>query len=561
MNSLELGHLVGSKKPVRLKMPADEGYQLTVIGASGSGKTHTLYRIIEHIPKDRPIFIADPEQDFIPLRRHRDFVIVGKGRDLPADPTLAPMLAKRFLEMGFSIIFDAFEEKKRDRELFLKGFLETLHDAPRSMWRSASLLLDELDTWAPEKGSGESLCTEACANAAKRFRKRGFDLIMATQRPAEVDKTVISQSRNLLIGLANIDTDIKRSLSFLGFTEKEDRAAYRDLQRGEWFARGPELGLRHPEKMVVGEAKLFDRKAKKGTIARAPAPHGQVKKLLGELKDLPKQAAEEIRDLDQLRARVRELEREQKKKPEPAAPEAIQAARVEGYAKGRSEIMKQMGPLKNKLEKHLKEISVLVSQIPEDGGAAPTIDPKRVEKWKANALPVPSAAPLRAHAPRPQEVENGERTYGACERKILGFLLAKPGTEFTPQQVATMTGYANSGGFRNALANLSQGGLIIRHNGMITIDMDSEARALGLADRVAHRLEDWIAKLSKCEREVYKLLLDAPDKTWTKDEISEVVGYANSGGFRNALSRLNTLGLIKRHRGGKIGLNPEVASL
>src|SRR6185369_6703543 len=117
--TFELGHLAADQRPVLLKMPTGEGFQLTVIGATGSGKTHTLYRIIENLPKNRPLFIADAEQDFIPLRAHRNFVLVGKGRDLPASPALAPLLATRFLQHGFSIIFDAFEEDNKDRERFL----------------------------------------------------------------------------------------------------------------------------------------------------------------------------------------------------------------------------------------------------------------------------------------------------------------------------------------------------------------------------------------------------------------------------------------------------------
>jgi hypothetical protein len=54
----------------------------------------------------------------------------------------------------------------------------------------------------------------------------------------------------------------------------------------------------------------------------------------------------------------------------------------------------------------------------------------------------------------------------------------------------------------------------------------------------------------------------AQDQAFTKAEIGERTGYsAESGSFSNALSRLNTLGLIKRHHDGRIGLNPEVASL
>ena len=52
-------------------------------------------------------------------------------------------------------------------------------------------------------------------------------------------------------------------------------------------------------------------------------------------------------------------------------------------------------------------------------------------------------------------------------------------------------------------------------------------------------------------------------KEYTKEEIAELttVSYsANSGGFNNAISRLNTLGVLQRNS-GKIKLNPELLEI
>ena len=122
-----------------------------------------------------------------------------------------------------------------------------------------------------------------------------------------------------------------------------------------------------------------------------------------------------------------------------------------------------------------------------------------------------------------------------------------------------MTGYSHgSGGFNNAIGKLVRLGLIARdHAGSLScVDgpgLDS------IVAGVPHRLEDWISKLSRCERAIYQIVLGAPESSFEKGTIAEETGYSvGSGGFNNALGSLNTLGLIRRGRDGSIRLNPEI---
>jgi hypothetical protein len=567
VNALDLGTLMDTGKPVRLKMPSDEGYQLTILGASGSGKTNALYRLIEQIPKDRPVFIADPEQDFIPLRRHRDFVLVGKGRDIPADPSLAPLLAKRFLESGFNIIWDSHEEKKKElRELFLKAFLETLHDAPRSMWRAATLVLDELDIWAPESGSGESKATEACASAAKRFRKRGFDLVMATTRPADVDKTVISMSRNWLIGLSNIDTDVKRSLSFLGFTEKEDRAAYRALQRAEFYARGPEFGLLRPVKILVSQSDLYDPKANRGAAVRPPAAKGQIKKLIEELKDLPKQAEEEARSIADLQRQVRDLGRQLKEaqrgvpKTDPAA---IDKAYQKGLADARAEGMKmqsQQEKVIGQLERKLQEAVSLLGAL----RAAPKLQ-KTVDVPTKNHSPAAPHAHVLKTPAQPRPAHSADRSLARFDRLALN-LLANVGKPLSKAQVGGFTGYSvTSSSFDKGLSTLRSAGLIQTSGDQIqlTVSVDHVVRLLGseFNSDFMPSIDGWERRLGKAPRALFGVLRGRAGETISKEVLAEESGYSiTSSSFDKSLSELCSKKLAERVHNG-VRLNPELLDL
>lgn len=69
---------------------------------------------------------------------------------------------------------------------------------------------------------------------------------------------------------------------------------------------------------------------------------------------------------------------------------------------------------------------------------------------------------------------------------------------------------------------------------------------------ISHRSNDTtISKemsLGKCDKTIYSFLYAYPNRTFTKSQVGAVTGYSStSGGFNNALSKLNSLGLIKKN--------------
>lgn len=74
-------------------------------------------------------------------------------------------------------------------------------------------------------------------------------------------------------------------------------------------------------------------------------------------------------------------------------------------------------------------------------------------------------------------------------------------------------------------------------------------------------IENWAQKLPRCESMIFQFLMQNPGIEFSKDDLSEGTGYqSGSGGFNNALSRLNSLGLILRIS-GRIKLNEEILEL
>src|SRR5205823_6323484 len=144
-------------------------------------------------------------------------------------------------------------------------------------------------------------------------------------------------------------------------------------------------------------------------------------------------------------------------------------------------------------------------------------------------------------------------------RKIYSFLFANPDKEFTKVQLGAVTGYSpNSGGFNNALSRLNAVGLLVRNG--TTIRLGEVKPELVIDQNVENYTPElWLQKLGQAPRKIYEYLWNNPSEQVTKERLGNITGYSStSGGFNNALSKLNALGLIRRLGGGMISLNPEI---
>ena len=131
-------------------------------------------------------------------------------------------------------------------------------------------------------------------------------------------------------------------------------------------------------------------------------------------------------------------------------------------------------------------------------------------------------------------------------------MLARHGTRSTTQ-VALLTRRSHkSGGFRNSLSKLRTAELITGR-GEVTIT-DAGRSALGTWEPLPRQgpelIHWWGTELGKAERLVLDYLATQPHRDVPIEEIAEQTGYsATSGGFRNSLSRLRSLGLAHGPRG------------
>ena len=95
------------------------------------------------------------------------------------------------------------------REWVRRAFEELIH-LPRELWRPLLVALDEAHLFCPERGSGESVATQAVIDVATLGRKRGYCLIAATQRLSKLHKDCAAELLNKLIGFTD-DVDLQRA--------------------------------------------------------------------------------------------------------------------------------------------------------------------------------------------------------------------------------------------------------------------------------------------------------------------------------------------------------------
>ncbi len=549
----------GAAVPIQLERLIESRLLLTA--NSGAGKSWAIRRLLEQTHGRVQHLVLDPEDEFHTLRERFDYVLAARhGADCIADPRHATLLARKLLELNASAVIGLHELKAHDRVRFVRGFLEALIDAPRSMWRPALVVIDEAHVFCPQHGQAES--SGAVIDLMTRGRKRGLCGVLATQRISKLHKDAAAEANNKLVGRCALDVDMKRAADELGFSGREEQHALRTLPPGEFFAFGPALA-ESVTRMRVGTVATTHPKVG-ARSAPVPAARETVRAVLAQLADLPKEAEEEARTVESLGRRVRELEAELRKARAGAPdPEAIERARAAGREDGRDEAARSRAATVRLLRDCATHAEVAAEAARRTVKAlAETLD--RVEIAPPVAASATSSVVAKPATPTPPRQVSRLRSetgadagdLGKCERMILAVLAQHP-DGCTAGKLALLAGYRWSGGFRNSLSALRTGGLIEGGNGEVmrlTPDGESAAAAFASLLPTGQALVDyWLThpSLGKCEREILRALIGEP-AGMTGHELAAATGYEWSGGFRNGLSSLRTAGLLVGRNGDRM---------
>jgi hypothetical protein len=433
-------------KDLRLNIERLVETRLLIQSNSGGGKSWAMRRILEQTHGKVQQLVIDVEDEFHTLREKFDYVLAGsKGADCPADVKSAALLAHRLLELNVSAIIGIFELKAHDRIRFVRLFLDALVNAPRDLWHPVLVVLDEAHMFCPQHGDAES--AGAVIDLMTRGRKRGFCGILATQRISKLHKDAAAEANNKLIGRSALDVDMRRSADELGFSSREDQAGLRTLKPGQFFCFGPAISDTVIQ-ATVGDIKTTHPRAGQHSAPPAP-PQDKVRAVLAKLADLPHVAEQEAQTVQNLQARIRDLERELRAKPKdpvPAPPKRIEipiikdshVARLEKVA----ERLHAVGTIATEVS---REMVALISKAAQLMKPKPILNPynkpviikhiPNLEKLPIRVLPVCSdVSPIGS---------NG--SLSKAERLMLTALAQYPDGR-SKAQVGILTGYSSSSG-------------------------------------------------------------------------------------------------------------------
>lgn len=551
-----IGKTQPEQKPIKIDLDRLIETRMLIEANSGGGKSWAIRKLLEITYGKVQQIVLDIEGDFATLREKYNYILAGHNADIPVHTKSAHLLARKILELNASLIVDLYDLKQHERIRYVKNFLESMINAPKKLWHPVLVIIDEAHIFAPEKGKSESML--AVIDLATRGRKRGYCSILATQRLSKLHKDAAAECINKMIGRTGLDIDMKRAADELGISGRSEVLALRDLNPGEFFIFGPAL-TKQVHKLTVGNVNSSHPKVGQRIGEYKPTPNKTVQAILSKLVDFPKEAEEEAKNIESLQAKVRELQRELRQKPKPEMDkETVDRIVGRQVSKAKSKIQKQCCDVIKHAGSEIKDIiTKTVCQVGEVATPDTTTEPP---KNNISSVPAKKVWSESIKPDKPTEI-------GRCERVILSFLSMRPNTDFTKIQIGAMTGYSHkSGGFNNALSKLGNAGLICRGGGFVSVSSEAIPEIESLLgsnyhESTQHSLELWLNKLGKCARTIYDMLLKNPTQSFTKLELGEETGYQpSSGGFNNAISKLNTLGLLSRSN-GMINLNKEIIEI
>ncbi len=520
---------------------------VAIVGRSGSGKTTAARGAVEGLlDAGRQVVIIDPTGAWWGLRAAADGrgvgfpipVLGGDHGDAPLPPDSGDQVAALIVEHGMSVVLDTSLMTMGERRRFYIAFLARLQQDNRV---PLHLIVDEADELAPQKpGPDQTLVLHHMERIVRRGRVRGFRPFLITQRPAVLNKNVLSQA-GLLIAMQLTASQDRAAIG--GWIEGQgDRAEAKamldslpKMARGAGWLWWPEKG--GPERVAFPLARTFDSGAAPvaGTDVTAPTL-GKVDMAWLREALAPKEEAVAGdtkaggQAMARLRERVAELEAE------------LVILRANGH-------------------RHAVDIGQTASALAAlMSGEAPNPSPKSQQVLRSAPAPTPPA-PAATPAPR-QPAASGPAARGP-ELRILGVLAQRSPARFSEAQWASLSNMSRKGGaWATHLSKLRKAGWIEKVGGLFGVTESGLAAAgvrPGRPATVAERRADWARALGVGPAQVIEALRRAGSAGLDRETLAARLGMSAAGGaFAEKVSALRKNDLLATGRGGVICLIPDL---
>ena len=533
-------------------------FKCAIVGRTGSGKTNTAVVQAENmIDENVPIVIIDPQGDWYGIRSDFPVIIFGGDYgDIPLDPGSGKEAAHFVIENRVPVLFDLFLMGQNEMRRFTTDFANELWRKNRE---AIHIFLDEADMFAPQQSKGATNCLGAWQNVCRRGRSRGLGLTMITQRPAVLNKDLLTQADPVFFHQLTAPNDLRVVDDYMSFQGHDrivrQRACKKvaKLKKGEAFLLSPSE-LEKSETVKMPHRRSFDSSVtpEKGKLKNAMTSVAGI-----DLKQVEKAFADAIEqkkenDPAELKKRIRELE----KKLKTGDSEKVEKLRLDLLAKDAV-----IGDLHKRCDEYDKVITGAMAELNRAFPPAVLIAPngfdeetkKKIKDEARDYSPFLIEEPsIPVKMEFPQEHQNemplpGIPDIGRAERKILeAAYWLKDDPSPSKFKLSVFSGYSlRSSAFPTYLKNLREAGLL--HGLQITAEGEREAAKTTQERPTGEQLVNWFAdRLGACEAALLRVVYDVEPVGSAR--ISKLSGYSQtSSGFSSALSKLCRLGAIEKN--------------
>ncbi len=545
-------------------LPPDLVTQTTaILGIRGSGKTVTGSSTVEELLKvGQQVVIIDPTDVWWGLKSSADgksegypvVIFGGPHGDLPLAHDAGGVIADFAVENRLPLILSLRHLRKGKQREFVTDFAEQLYHRKGETEHRTPLLvaIDEASAFVPQKVAGDTArMVGAIEDLVRRGRAAGIGVLLIDQRPASVNKDVLTQ---LEILIAHQITSPQDSKAIDEWIKQHDTAGYRStflqelpsLPKGTAWFWSPALDLF--ERVQVRMRETYDSSKTPSMGEEIEPPEAWAEIDLGAIREKLEDAVEEAEanDPKRLKARIAELEKELVAKPEssePSAPSEEALARA-----GREAQL----PL---LEK-IADLEVAISHRNEIIGEVVKLSGRLTQVLKPSQDPV-AARP--APTPSADDEPENEFRIGGSHQKILDALAAYEcfgQEEVDSGALAMLAGYRpGTGHFNNLRGAMNTAGLIqYPHPGMVALTVAGRAHAHPKPITTLQDLHSaWMEVLDGPHQRLLQVLIDIYPESISSDELAERSGYSpGTGHFNNIRGKLRTLGAIEYPHPGSV---------
>jgi Mn-dependent DtxR family transcriptional regulator len=573
-----------------------------ILGRTGSGKTYTLRKIVELlVGAGLPVVVLDPMGAFYGLRASADgkregipvTILGGEHGDIPLESTAGAVVADLVVDHPGAYIIDLSSfDTDAEEDRFAEAFAYRLFRAKAKNKTAMCLIVDEADRFAPQRPyKGQERMLGAFNTLSRRARQRGLGLILATQRPASLNKHVLTQAELLVVHQITGPQDrdaVDEWVTMHGTKEqrKEFLESLSKLERGEAYLWSPSW-LQIFQRVRIAKTTTFDssktpepgdvpvepkklapvqlevlRKKMVSTIEKAKAddPREWKKKVAERdrrIRELETEMQEKGRSLEHAAAHVREVERTVEVKV-PILDAKLVAhldRQTVSAVKNAEKAAAQLGSILSDIGARLEEARSLTGQRPKGGTHADRVLTQTSPRPAPGVVASPKpAVPARERVadPAAPAASNGDLRLSGSQQAILdalAWLDSIARNKPTRNAVALVAKVSSkSSGFDKNLSTLKTAGLVSYPGpGLLYLTNDGRAHA-----RVPERpptqeemQEAVYARLSSSQTAILRALVEIWPDSADRELLAERVKVSPaSSGYDKNLSTLRTLGLV-----------------